>query len=94
MNSRERFLRAAHREKPDQVPVAPYMGNYGATLAGVLIGKYGTNAEVMAAAQIKAWEILGQDVVVRFDGGVAQGVHRCVPRHGAGRVGLQRAAVP
>jgi len=64
MNSRERFLRAAHREKPDQVPVAPYMGNYGATLAGVLVGKYCTNAEVMAAAQIKAWEILGQDVVV------------------------------
>lgn len=64
MTSRERFLRAARREIPDMIPVAPYMGNYGAALAGVPIGKYCTDGEAMAAAQIKAWEILGQDVVV------------------------------
>ena len=64
MTHRERVLRAARREKPDMIPVAPYMGNYGASLAGVPIGKYCTDAEIMAAAQIKAWQILGQDVVV------------------------------
>lgn len=64
MKNRERFLRAARREKPDLIPVAPYMGNYGAALAGVPIGSYCTDGEAMAAAQIKAWKILGQDVVV------------------------------
>lgn len=64
MNSRERFLAAARGERPDLPPAAPYMGNFGAAIAGVPIGEYNTSAEKMAAAQIKARELLGQDVVV------------------------------
>ncbi len=64
MTQRERFLSAARREKPDIPPVAPYMGNFGASIAGVPIGEYNTDAAKMAAAQIRAWELLGQDVVV------------------------------
>jgi len=64
MTQRERFLAAAKRQKPDLVPVAPYMGNFGAAIAGVPIGEYNTDARAMAAAQIRAWELLGQDVVV------------------------------
>lgn len=75
MTSRERFLAAARREKPDSVPVAPYMGNFGAAIAGVPIGVYNTDGPVMARAQIKAWELLGQDVVVAQSDGyyIAEG---------------------
>ena len=54
MTSRERFLTAARREKGDGVPVAPYMGNFGAAIAGVPIGAYNTDGAVMAAAQVRA----------------------------------------
>ena len=64
MTSRERFLAAALRKKPDKVPAAPFNGNYGAALAGVPVSQYNTDASRMAAAHIKAWEILGHDVVV------------------------------
>lgn len=61
--------------RPDGVPVAPYMGNFGATIAGVPIGEYNTDGATMAAAQIKAWELLGQDVVVAQSDGyyIAEG---------------------
>jgi len=64
MNSRERFLAAARRRPPDRVPVAPYMGNFGAVQAGVPLGRYNTDPVAMADAQTRAWEKLGQDVVV------------------------------
>ena len=64
MTSRERFLAAALQKRPDKVPAAPYNGNYGAALAGIPVSKYNTDASLMAAAHIKAWEILGHDVVV------------------------------
>jgi len=64
MTSRERFLAAARREKPDRVPAAPYNGNFGAALAGTPISIYNTSAARMAEAQLRAWEALGQDVVV------------------------------
>lgn len=64
MTSRERFLTAARRGKPDRVPVTPYGGNFGATMAGVPLSVFSTNAEKMAAAQIYAWETLRHDVVV------------------------------
>lgn len=46
------------------VPVAPYMGNYGARVAGVPIGDYCRSGRLMAEAQLRAWEIHGQDAVV------------------------------
>ena len=64
MTSRERFLAAARGEPTDCVAVAPYMGNYGAALAGVPIGRYNHDPVAMADAQTRAWELVGQDVVV------------------------------
>jgi len=51
------------------------MGNFGAAIAGVPIGIYNTDGPVMARSQIKAWEILGQDVVVAQSDGyyIAEG---------------------
>jgi len=40
MNSYERFRRAVELREPDVVPVAPYMGNYGAKLAGAAVDEY------------------------------------------------------
>jgi uroporphyrinogen decarboxylase len=65
MNSLERVRCAARREVvPDIIPVAPYMGNHGARVAGVPIGEYCRSGERMAQAQIAAWEAYRQDVVV------------------------------
>jgi uroporphyrinogen decarboxylase len=75
MTQRERFLSAALGGRPDSVPVAPYMGNFGAAIAGVPIGEYNTDGARMARAQIRAWELLGQDVVVAQSDGyyIAEG---------------------
>lgn len=64
MNSYERFMAAASLQQPDCVPVAPYMGNFGAALSGTPIGTYCRSGKVMADAQYQAWERLGQDAVV------------------------------
>jgi uroporphyrinogen decarboxylase len=40
------------------------MGNYGAALAGVPVDRYCRSGALMADAQARAWEMLGQDAVV------------------------------
>lgn len=64
MNSIERVSLAVRHQLPDVVPVGPYMGNHGAKVAGVLIPEYCCNGRIMADAQLKAWEIYQQDIVV------------------------------
>lgn len=64
MTSRERILGAARGAQPDVVPVAPYLGNHGARVAGVLIGDYCRSGRLMANAQYRAWQIYGHDAVV------------------------------
>ena len=64
MTSRERIIKASKGNSTDVVPVAPYMGNYGARIAGVPISQYNTCGKRMAQAQLRAWEIHQQDVVV------------------------------
>lgn len=64
MTSRERIKTAARGGIPDMVPVAPYIGNYGAALAGVPISEYNTNGRNMAEAQVRSWEKHQLDVVV------------------------------
>ena len=64
MTSLERVRSAARRQPVDRVPVAPYMGNHGARVAGVPIGTYCRSGRVMAEAQFKAWQFYGQDAVV------------------------------
>jgi uroporphyrinogen decarboxylase len=55
---------AARLKKSDRVPVAPYIGNHGARVAGVPIGEYCRSGRRMAEAQLRAWEIYGLDAVV------------------------------
>lgn len=64
MTSLERIRCAARRQRVDTIPVAPYMGNHGAHIAGVSIGRYCRSGRVMAEAQFQAWRIYGQDAVV------------------------------
>ncbi|MBE3571846.1 MAG: uroporphyrinogen decarboxylase family protein [Moorella humiferrea] len=64
MTSLERVRAAVNLKEPDVVPVGPYMGNHGAKVGGALISNYCTNGKVMAAAQLKAWEIYQQDIIV------------------------------
>jgi uroporphyrinogen decarboxylase len=64
MNSCERIRCAARRQPVDRVPVAPYMGNHGAWVAGVRIGDYCRSGRIMAEAQYRAWQLYGQDAVV------------------------------
>jgi uroporphyrinogen decarboxylase len=75
MTSLERIQRAARRQPVDRVPVAPYMGNHGARVAGVRIGEYCRSGRVMAEAQYRAWERYGQDVLVAQSDGyyIAEG---------------------
>jgi len=64
MNSKERILAAATGKIPDVLPVAPYMANHCTVLVGETLKNAYTSGKRLADAQIKAWEIYGQDVVV------------------------------
>lgn len=64
MTSLERMRCAARRQAADVVPVAPYLGNHGARVAGVPIGEYCRSGRLMAEAQYRAWQLYGQDAVV------------------------------
>ncbi|MBI2928458.1 MAG: uroporphyrinogen decarboxylase family protein [Verrucomicrobia bacterium] len=64
MTSLQRIQCAARRGQPDFIPVAPYLGNHGARVAGVPIGEYCRSGRLMAEAQLRAWEVYGQDAVV------------------------------
>lgn len=64
MTSLERIRCAARRQPVDRVPVAPYLGNHGARIAGVPIGEYCRSGRLMAEAQFRAWQVYGQDAVV------------------------------
>lgn len=63
MNSNERVKRAINRKKTDYIPVGPYMGNHCATITKTKLMDYYTKAVKMADAQMKAWEMYGQDIV-------------------------------
>jgi uroporphyrinogen decarboxylase len=95
MTSRERILCAGRRQQPDQVPVAPYLGNHGARVAGVPIGEYCRSGRVMAAAQHRAWEIYGQDAVVAQSDNyyIAEGFGVEVEHHADGTPMLKQPAV-
>lgn len=83
MTSLQRILTAARRGTPDSIPVAPYMGNWGATIAGVPIDRYCRSGRLMAEAQMRAWQLLGQDAVVPQSDGyyIAEGFGVQVQHH-------------
>jgi uroporphyrinogen decarboxylase len=64
VTSRERILAAGRLQKTDILPVAPYMGNHAARVAGIPLGEYYTSAKRLAEAQTRAWELYHQDVLV------------------------------
>ena len=64
MPPRQLVLAAGRHERVDRIPVTPYMGNYGAVLAGVPIDRYCTDASAMAQAQLEAQRLIGQDMLV------------------------------
>ncbi len=64
MESLERIRCAIRLQSADVTPVAPYMGNHGAHVAGVSIGEYCRSGKLMAEAQYRAWQVYGQDTVV------------------------------
>lgn len=64
MKSLERIRCAIRLQAADVTPVAPYMGNHGAHVAGVSIGEYCRSGKLMAEAQYRAWQVYGQDAVV------------------------------
>jgi uroporphyrinogen decarboxylase len=83
MSSAERIKKAVLGEQPDCVPVAPYMGNFGARLAGVPIDRYCRSAKLMADAQYRAWQLCGQDVLVAQSDNyyIAEGFGLAVDHH-------------
>lgn len=95
MTSLERIRCAAGLGRPDVIPVAPYMGNHGARIAGVLVDKYCRSGELMAAAQLRAWEIYGQDVVVAQSDNyyIAEGFGAVVEHHADSTPSLKKPAI-
>ena len=85
MTARDRVRAAGRGETVDRVPVTPYMGNYGASLAGVPVDEYCMDASRMAGAQIAAQRLVGHDILVAQSDGYymaeALGM-RTVRRHG------------
>lgn len=64
MKPRQIVLAAGHHEPIDRIPVTPYMGNYGAALAGVPIDEYCADGATMARAQLAAQRLVGHDILV------------------------------
>jgi len=63
MNSLERIQAAVSFEKPDRVPVIAQVFGHAASLAGVPLGDYVRDGELLARCQIKALEHYGYDAV-------------------------------
>ncbi len=63
MTSRERVLCTLERRPADRVPVGPMMLDLGAAVIGAPVGRFCTDADVMAKGQIALHERLGQDIV-------------------------------
>lgn len=64
MNSMERLFATARGESTDCFAVTPYNGNFAIHIAGAHLGACYTDGKKLAEAQIRAWELVGQDVVV------------------------------
>ena len=95
MSSAARIETAVLRQQPDCVPVAPYMGNFGARLAGIPIDQYCRSAKLMADAQFQAWQLCAQDVLVAQSDNyyIAEGFGLAVDHHPDGTPTPRRALI-
>lgn len=64
MNSLERVRQACRHQPPDRVPVGPFAGFYAARLTGVSLGRYVTDGQAIADAQVALQRAIGHDIVV------------------------------
>ena len=64
MNSMERVFGAIRGEQTDCLPVAPYNGNFSIHTSGYTLDECYLDGKKLAEAQYRAWELVGQDVVV------------------------------
>lgn len=63
MTHRERVKAAIAFQKTDRIPVGPYMANHCSVAMGYNLKDCYTNAQNLADAQFKAWELYGQDII-------------------------------
>jgi len=63
MNSRERVFASARGQETDCFAVTPYNGNFSINVSGYELSECYTDGKKLAEAQIRAWELTGQDVV-------------------------------
>jgi uroporphyrinogen decarboxylase len=63
MTSRERVLATLERRPADGVPVGPMMMDIGATVLDVPVGRYASDPDVLARAQLALYEAVGQDII-------------------------------
>lgn len=63
MTSRELVLRTLERQPVEAVPVGPMMLDIGAAVIDAPVGRFCSDADVMARGQLALYEALGQDVI-------------------------------
>lgn len=63
MNSVERIQAVIHFKQPDRAPVIAQVFGHAATLAGVALGDYVRDGELLARCQLQALEYYGYDAV-------------------------------
>lgn len=63
MTSKERIQAAVHFQRPDVIPVGPYMANHCSVMAGYKLRDCYTDGKTLARAQHAVWEIYGQDIL-------------------------------
>ncbi|WP_201763867.1 uroporphyrinogen decarboxylase family protein [Methanosphaerula palustris] len=63
MNSIERIVSTLNFEKPDRVPVIAQVFGHAATVAGMNLGEYIRDGELLARGQIRALDRYGYDAV-------------------------------
>lgn len=63
MTSRERVKAAIAFQRPDCIPVGPYMANHCSVASGYKLKDCYTDGSHLADAQYAAWEYYGQDII-------------------------------
>ena len=63
MTSRERLLATLGGRPTDRVPCGPMMMDIGAVALGIPVGRYASDADLLARSQLALHEQIGQDVI-------------------------------
>ncbi|MCD8197544.1 MAG: uroporphyrinogen decarboxylase family protein [Lachnospiraceae bacterium] len=63
MNSYERIITVLEGKIPDVLPVAPFLSNHAAKIAGVPLSSYYCDGKLMGRVLYEAWERYGYDMI-------------------------------